>query len=190
MNLLILLAVTIASTNGEVRDTSYQLPTGERVLRQEVTVPATPAEVFTAFTTNTGLRGFAAPVVAIDLRVGGQWEASYDLTKRIGDPGNIHNEILSYLPGKMLSIRIKETPLGFPHPSIAKSVWTVMLFEDNGDGTTRVETSMLPWKRGADWDAVYTVFQEGNLVVLQNLHKYLTTGPVSWGAARPMKTKD
>ncbi|HEX7705236.1 MAG TPA: SRPBCC domain-containing protein [Thermoanaerobaculia bacterium] len=185
MNLLIFLALTTISV-GEVRDTSYQLPSGEQVLRQEVTVRASSDEVFTAFTTDAGLRGFAAPVVSMDLRVGGLWESSYDIRKKPGDEGTIKNEVLSYLPGKMLSIRIKETPAGFPHSDIVKSVWTVMLFEDMGDGTTRVEISMLPWKRGENWDEMQSFFRQGNAVVLRNLQTLFTTGPVDWSATRPL----
>src|SRR5207247_24193 len=44
---------------GAVRNTSYVLGNGDRVLRHEVDVAASPSAVWRAFTTSEGLRGFA-----------------------------------------------------------------------------------------------------------------------------------
>jgi hypothetical protein len=93
-----------------VRNTSFVTADGERVLQHQVDVDAAPAAVWRAFTTSEGLRGFAAPVAAIDFRIGGHWEASYNPAGHLGDPGNILNEVVAYLPGRMLTIRIARTP--------------------------------------------------------------------------------
>ena len=177
--LLILSTVGRASA-GDVKDTSYALPSGDRVLRHEGIVRAVPMEVWKAFTTGEGLRSFAAPVADIDLRIGGLWEASYDPTRKIGDPGNIRNEVLSYLPGRMLSIRVREAPPRFPHPDIAKSVFTVILFEAAAADATRVEISMLPYKRGEGWDDIYGFFEYGNPIVLGHLQRRFESGPIDW----------
>ncbi len=70
-------------------DSSYRLPSGERVLRQEAVVAASRARVWEAFSTSEGLRSFVAPVAAIHLEIGGDWEASYDLHGGLGSPANI-----------------------------------------------------------------------------------------------------
>ena len=153
--------------------TSSELANGDRILRHEVEIDAPASAAWRAFTTSEGLRGFAAPVAAIDLRLGGLWEASYDPRAQLGEPGNILNEVISFLPERMLSIRIARTPPGFPHPEIARQVWTVIEIADLGAGRSRVSTSMCGWKRGEGWDQVWTFFERGNTVVAESLRDHL-----------------
>ncbi len=151
-------------------DTSYRSPSGERVLRHEIVVPATIEQVWTAFTTSEGLQSFVAPVAAVELKIGGYWETSYNPEAKIGDPGNILNEIISYLPMEMLSIRVAQAPPGFPLPDFGKSVWTVLQFQDLGNNRVRVIGTMLGWKDGPGWDQVYQIFTQGNPHVLKSLY--------------------
>ncbi|MEW5988161.1 MAG: SRPBCC domain-containing protein [Chloroflexota bacterium] len=165
---------------GVVQETSYTLPSGRRVLRHEVIVPAARPQVWTAFSTSEGLRSFAAPVVELELRLGGRWEASYNPQAKIGDPGNIINEVICYLPLEMLSIRIARTPPGFPHPEVACNLWTVIQFQDEGPGQTRVITSMLGWQDTPADGEVHRLFQRGNAQVSQWLYNLFTVGPRQW----------
>ena len=176
---LLLLALPAAA---QVTNTSYRLASGERVLRHEAVVDATAAEAWKAFTMPEKMRGFLAPVIAFELKIGGDWEASYTPGAKIGAPGNIHNEVLSFVPEKMLSIRIKQTPPGFPHEEIGKSVWTVIWFEDLGGGKARVTVEMLPYKDGEGWDTLYKMFEAGNGITLQRMQQFFRTGPVDWTA--------
>lgn len=168
------------TTAAAVRTTSYVAADGERVLRHEVDVDATPAAVWRAFTTSEGLRGFVAPVAAIDFRIGGLWEATYNRAGHLGDPGNILNEVVAYLPERMLTIRIARTPPGFPHPELAKRLWTVIEIQDLGSGHSRVVTSMCGWGEGPDWDPIYRIFDQGNPIVSEHLAAYLAGRPVAW----------
>ena len=163
-------------TPAPVRLTSYVSASGDRVLRHEVDVNAPASAVWQAFTTSEGLRGFVAPIAAIDLRMGGIWEAVYDPKGHLGDPANIINEVISYLPDRMLSIRVARTPPGFAHGDVAKAVWTVIEIADLGQGRSRVSTSMCGWKSGADWDAVYAFFEQSNTIVAERLRDYLNKG--------------
>lgn len=185
--LLALSAATLLA--GDVKNTSYRLSTGERVLRHEALVAASPARVWEAFSTGEGLRSFVAPVAAIDLRVGGIWEASYDPARKIGQPGNIKNEILAFLPERLLAIRIQEAPPGFPFADIAKDVHTVILLEEAAPGTTKVEVAMLPFKDGKEWDGFYRFFDNGNAAVLRNLQRRFQSGPIDWSAELARKPK-
>jgi uncharacterized protein YndB with AHSA1/START domain len=164
----------------KVNNTSYILPSGEQVLRHEGIVLAPIAEVWNMFTTTEGLRSFMASVVQVDFRVGGKWEASYKVDAKIDDSENIVNEILSYLPFEMLSIRIVSTPPGFPSSMVAKHIWTVMQFEAMSNEQTRVKISMLGWQAGPEWDEVYTLFDRGNAYTLSNLQKRFIDGPIVW----------
>lgn len=163
-----------------VDNTSYTLPFGERVLRHEGIVLASVAEVWKLFTTTDGLRSFAAPVVHLDFRIGGKWEASYKTDARIGDPENIVNEILSYLPFEMLSIHIVSTPPAFPSPMVAKQVWTVMQFEERGTSQMSLKVSMLGWQSGPEWDQVYAFFERGNASTISSLQRRVIDGPTIW----------
>lgn len=182
--LLVILGVALQATvaaAGEVMESSYELPDGARVLRHEVLVAAPPDAVWQAFSTSEGLQTFAAPLIRIDLRPGGVWEASYAPEGRFGDPDNIRNEVLSYIPGQMLSIRITNTPPRFPHPELAKQVFTVIeMLRINDPETTRVRISMLPYGQGEEWDRLYALFRSGNAIVLKRLEERFTSGPVKW----------
>lgn len=171
------------SAAAQVLDTSYTLAGGDRVLRHEAVMSAPVARVWRAFTTVDEMRFFIAPVIAIDLRPGGLWESSYDPDAKIGTPGNIQNEILSFVPEKMLSIRIRATPPRFPHPEVGKSVWTVLWFEDIGGGKTRVTVEMLPWKSGPEADLLYGFFDAGNEITLVRAQNYFAGKPTDWRAA-------
>lgn len=169
---------------GEVMESSYALPDGQRVLRHEVLVAARPEAVWEAWTTSKGLQSFAAPLVAVDLQAR-TWEASYAPGARLGDPHNIRNEIVSWLPNEMLAIRIVNTPPGFPHPELAKRLFTVIeLVRIEDPGTTRVRVSMLPYGTGAEWDRVYDLFRRGNATVLRRLEEKFTPPPSTPPAPR------
>lgn len=175
----ILLSISVANAE-TITNTSYVLPTGERVLQQQAIVSAPLADIWRAFTTSEGLRSFMAPVALIDFRAGGIWEASYDPNAKIGDPGNIRNEVLAYVPMKMIVVRVVRTPPSFPHPDVAKSVWTVLEFEDLGFNRVRVSSSMVGWRSGPEWDQIYNFFERGNAQVLSELQKRFVEGPKKW----------
>jgi uncharacterized protein YndB with AHSA1/START domain len=168
-----------AATSAEIRTTSYALPTGERVLRHEFDVDASPAAVWRALTTNEGLHGYVAAVASIDLRPGGFMETSYDPHGHLGDAANILNEVIAYVPERLLSMRIARTPPNFPHAEVARQVWSVIEIADLGRGRSHLTTSMYGWKQGEDWDAVYTFFERGNRVTAQHLQRYLSGQPVA-----------
>ncbi len=168
-----------------VVNTSYVSPSGERVLQQQAIVTASLAAVWQALTTTEGLRSFLAPVVQIDFRAGGIWETSYDPAAKIGDPGNIRNEILAYVPMKMIVVRVVNAPPAFVHPEVAKAVWTVIDLEDLAFDRVRVTSTMAGWKKGPEWDQVYDFFSRGNAQVLSALQKRFapTVGAPSPAAA-------
>lgn len=182
LNITFAFAATIMAARlqaQDVRNTSYTLPSGERILRHEVVVDATLQEVWAAWTTSEGLRSFAAPIAVIDFRMGGLWEASYRLDAKMGDT-TIVNEIIGYVPIEMLAIRIRRTPPGFPHPEVAKQLWTVMQFQELEPKRVRVVISMCGWKEGPEWDAVYQLFEKGNAKVSAWLYKRFEAGPIDW----------
>jgi uncharacterized protein YndB with AHSA1/START domain len=181
VNLMLALTVFVQIAQGqEVSNTSYIDSNGNHVLRHEITITAPLQDVWNAFTTTEGLKSFAAPVASIDLKVGGIWEASYNRHAVIGDPANIQNEIMSFLPMEMLSIRIVQTPPGFPNPELGKSLWTVLQFHEVEAGRVRVVVTMLGWPKGSESDELFDLFNRGNAYTLFQLNRRLTEGPLRW----------
>lgn len=158
-----------------VRNSSYVAPDGSRVLQHSLVVRAPQAKVWEAWTTTEGLQGFVAPVVHIDFRLGGIWESSYDPKRAIGQPGNIQNRILSFLPPRMLSIQAVAAPPNFPHPDLLPGIHTVIEMDAVDSATTKVTVSMVGYRSGEGYDAIYKLFDAGNAYTLRKLAEYLGT---------------
>ena len=142
---------------------------GSRALCHEAVLPAPAHDIWMLFATSEGLGSWLAPVAAIDLRIGGMWETSYDANARLGDPGNIRNRILSYLPERMLSIQVANAPTGFPHAERVTQLWTVIELEPLSAAETRVRVSMLGYGEDEADDALWRMFDAGNAYTLQKL---------------------
>jgi len=178
---MLVLALFVQIAQGqEVSNTSYIDLNGNHVLRHEIIIAAPLQEAWNAFTTTEGLKSFVAPVASIDLKVGGIWEASYNRQAVLGDPANIKNEIMSFLPMEMLSIRIVQTPPDFPNPELVKRLWTVIQFQEVEAERVRVVITMLGWPKGSESDEVYDLFNRGNAYTLFQLYRRFTEGPLRW----------
>jgi uncharacterized protein YndB with AHSA1/START domain len=184
---LIWLAVAgaAAAQTPEVDDCSRVEADGTRSLCQEIVLPAPRAEVWALFASTEGLASWVAPVIAIDLSIGGLWEASYDPAAQLGDAANIHNRVISYLPERMLSVRIERAPPGFPHLEDAVRTWSVVEFEEVDALRTRVRVWGLGYGHGPGFDALYGHFEQGNLWTLQRLFRRVREGPLDWDVALP-----
>jgi uncharacterized protein YndB with AHSA1/START domain len=179
------LAAAPAAAAPEVRNTSYLALDGSRVLQHSIVVPASQREVWDAFTTADGLRAWAVPIVAVDFRLGGIWESSYDLGARIGQPGNIKNRILSFLPPRLLVIQAVAAPPTFPNPELLPEIFTVIELDEIGPQEVAVTISMVGYRSGEGYDAIYRLFAAGNAWSLQKLHQRFTSGPVDWRSVEP-----
>lgn len=178
------LLVTAAPAGAEVTSCARVEADGARTLCHEAVVPAPVADVWALWSTTEGLSSWVAPVAAIDLRIGGLWEASYNPASKIGDPGNIQNRILSFVPGRMISIQVAQTPPGFAHVDHVKRLWTVIELEPEGRARTRVRVTMLGYRAGPEFDALHADFDRGNAFTLRTLERRIATGPVDWRAIR------
>jgi uncharacterized protein YndB with AHSA1/START domain len=154
-----------------VRNTSYTLASGGRVLRQEGELPAPVDSVWRVLTTSEGLQSFLAASVWFDLRIGGRWETAHSADAVRGDPGNIVNEVLAYVPNEMLAVRVVQATPNFVHPEIAKQAWTVYQLQALDERRTKLTVSMLGWPSGAAADSVYRFFERGNAYTMRQLQQ-------------------
>jgi len=165
-----------------VRDTSYVAADGTTVLQHVVVVPATMKQVWDAFATTEGAAAWVAPLVHIDFRLGGIWESSYKPESKLGDPGNIQNQFVSYRPPHMISMRVARTPPGFPHADVlTKEIVTVLEFKEIGPKEVEVTESMVGFKpNDKGHETILGFFRQGNAEALTALRKRFVDGPIDF----------
>lgn len=147
-------------------------------LCHSIIVPAPVADVWALWTTSDGLSSWAAPVAAIDARVGGVFESSYDPDARIGDPANIRNRVLAVTPQRLLRMHIAQTPPGFPHPQLARELATTIEFEPVGAERTLVRVTMTGYRAEPGFDELRAFFDRGNAFTLDKLYERIASGAV------------
>ena len=118
---------------------------------------------------------WAVPFADIDLRVGGVWESSYEADARVGDPGNIKNRILAYLPERMMALR-PSAPPDFAHPRCWPT--SCLEFEPLDGGHTRIRIYGVGYKDTPAHQAVRDFFREANGWSLGMLYKHFAEGGI------------
>ncbi|HTQ12463.1 MAG TPA: SRPBCC family protein [Rhizomicrobium sp.] len=167
-----------------IRDTSHVDPYGHRVQELVLTVKAPVRQVWDAFMTDAGFTSWAAPVAHVTLENGGGMvEATYSLDGKIGDPDNIRNEIVAYLPCRMVAYRNAHVPNGAPFdPVLIRTIRTIVMFEDIGKGRTRVTESQVGYGDGPGYDSLFRHFHDGNAEEFAALAARFARGPMDWKA--------
>ena len=166
-----------------IKDTSYVDPVSGRVqqLTLEVAVPADAA--WAAISTDAGLKGWVAPVVHIDLMNGGMLEASYSASSHLGDRENIRNQIIAYVPGRMMVYQNIHVPKGAPADfALLAALRTTIEIEPVDAGHARIIESGVGYGEGPGFDALYAHFGAGNRYEFDALAKSLTGHPIDWAA--------
>jgi uncharacterized protein YndB with AHSA1/START domain len=151
--------VSAQTGTGAVVDSSFRLPDGERVMELSVHVPAPIEDVWRAFTTSEGFASWAARVARVDLRVGGEYETSYDPKAQVGAPGNIRNQIVTLVPLRLVVIRNVQAPpvTAFDVPTF-QTLQTAVHFQRVDTRLTRVVLQNPGYRDGEKFDGVYTHF--------------------------------
>jgi uncharacterized protein YndB with AHSA1/START domain len=155
-----------------VRDTSTVDQTGARLLRDTVAIHAPPAAVWKALTDQEAYRAWAAPVSFIDFRVGGLLEVGFAKDARPGDPANLKQQIVAYLPNRLLVFRNLPSQGGPPGAAVYPKLAIVMELTGLPGGETEVSLSQVGYGQGADFDALYGFFRAHNPEYLASLKAY------------------
>jgi uncharacterized protein YndB with AHSA1/START domain len=150
-----------------------------KAIEQEVSVKASSAEVWRAWTTVAGVKTFFAPEARIDLRPGGAYEILFDLDSPAGKKGSEGSKILSFVPERMLSFTWGAPPK-FPGARREIAQWVVLLFDPEEGGRTRVRLFELGFKPGKEGEAVRRYFVDAWDLVLQRLAHCFETGRIDW----------
>lgn len=140
-------------------------------LVHEGVVDAPPSQVWAAYTTSAGLRSWMAPVADIDLRIGGRMKTNYNAKGTLDDPQAIENTILAFEPERMLSIKVSAPPAGFPFPNAVQKMWSVIYFQPEAGGRTRVRAVSLGFGPDEESQKMRAFFDKGNAQTLGQLQK-------------------
>ena len=108
----------------------------------------------------------------IDLRVGGMIEANYDAGAKPGDPENIRNRILAYVPDRLLVIRNEQAPRVLPGREAFARTVTMIEFQAIGPKRTRVIATNAGYGTDPESQAAYRHFEWGNAYTLDALRKH------------------
>lgn len=156
----------------EVHTTNVVTDAKERVLRIEGIIPATPKEVWKSFATEEGLKKWMAPVVSLDLRVGGAVSTHYDKLASIGSPGTIRLGIVNYLEPELITYKVNLNS-SFTQKARAEdqNLQEIIQIVPWTNGTTKVVSSMIGWGTGKEWDETYNFFAKGNAWTFEQLVK-------------------
>jgi uncharacterized protein YndB with AHSA1/START domain len=163
MILLSFFLLPYISFSQSVINSSYITSSGERVLRFETIINKPKLEAWKLFSTVEGLKIWIAPVVSLDLRVGGEILTYYDSTKTISDPETIHLPIINYLEGEMITLKVILNNV-FPDKARRedKNLQEIIQLFDEGKNKTKIVSSMVGWGTGEEWDTTYKFFERGN----------------------------
>jgi uncharacterized protein YndB with AHSA1/START domain len=147
---------------------------GARAADAQITegfINTSPAEVWRMFTTAEGYKLTGVALAEVDLKIGGLIRTRYDAKGQLGDPQTIVNEILAYEPERMLAMRIKQAPQGFPYPDAIAGTWTVIYMNPAGDNMTQVRIVGLGYTDEPQSQAMRKFFSEGNRWTLDHMAK-------------------
>ena len=170
-------ALAQPSKTPDVTDSSFVTADGARNLRQSVVIAAPVARLWRAFVDPVEFRRWNAPVVAIDLRVGGTLEAAYDTSKPLGDPDNIKNRIITFIPERLLVLQNVQAPHDLPHADLFQRTVTVVEYEPLGADRTRVTISCTGWATDPDSGRLYAFFERDDAMLLEKMKAIYEAAP-------------
>ncbi len=147
------------------------------VLIHEVHLRASPDAVWAAHTTTEGWEAWAAPVAAVDLRVGGTIQTHYGPGAAIGDPGTTTLHIVNYAEPRLLTLQAEPSP-SWPPPfqADAQRMYNVILFEPLPEGGTRVVSFGLGYRDTPEHRQILDFFEQANEGLYAKLRAYVEHG--------------
>jgi uncharacterized protein YndB with AHSA1/START domain len=169
-------AEPISKTFPGVVDTSFVADNGDRTLRLAIETPANPERVWQVFTTADGWKALSVPTAYVDFREGGVIETSYRAGAPKGDPDNIKNQIIAYVPERLLVFHNVQAPRNFSGAALFARITTSIRIEPLDSGGSRVTISGDGYGPGAGFDDLYGKFLQGNAYTLAGLRDALAKG--------------
>lgn len=144
-----------------------------------VTILAPIEAVWSAWTTENGVKTFFASQCKLDFRLSGVYEMYFDLEAPVGSRGGEGCVLLAIEQFKMLSFSWNAPP-EFPIIRQQRTHVTVR-FMQIGAEATKVTLTHDGWGTSPDWQQVYHYFEHAwGEVVLPRLVQRFTLGQIDW----------
>lgn len=159
-------------------------------LVSEVTLDASPQQVWDVFATAEGWKLLGVAHAEVDFRVGGLVRTHYDPKGVLGDEKTIENTILAYEPLRMIAFRATKAPAGFPFPKeVMERTWSVATFEPAGAERTRLVLRGHGYGTDEASRKMRAFFDQGNAWTLERLRTHFAglRGDTGDGSARPIE---
>jgi uncharacterized protein YndB with AHSA1/START domain len=118
------------------------------------------------FTTKDGLKAFFGADNEIDITPGGKYEIYFLMDNEPGLKGGEGCQVLSFVPGKMLSFTWNAPPQHMEVRNSDYHTWVVLDFQDGF-----IELRHLGWPEDPKWALVYDYFDRAWDIVLDNFSK-------------------
>jgi|GEM_PF-2360542 len=168
--LIVLIGQRKKNTHESVSSYHYQTISGERVLRHTADLSLPLEKAWDIFSLSSGgFKPFLAPIADIQYTLGGVLESGQESRHYQDTPDHLLFEVTGYLPGEVIVMRILNTPLGFPHPEIAKRLVIIIQLHPLSSRKTRVTYSMVGWREGGVWNDFFDFFDYTNQLLLKNI---------------------
>jgi len=186
--LFILGALGVASAGAattefpNVRDDSYTEPNGSRVLKLSITIDTPVNKIWNLLISSERWQSWAVPVAWVEFGIGGMVETSYTATAVRGQPGNIKNAIVAYVPEQLLVLRNVQAPPNFEHAEDFGRTVTVINLRSISKNRSQVELNGVGFLATPAFDALLKNFKFGDSWTLEHLKRAAEHGPIDWAA--------
>ena len=163
-----------------VQDASYTEANGSRVLKLSIQIDAPADKIWRLFVNAEGWTSWAVPVAWVDFGIGGMVETSYSDNAVRGQPGNIKNSIVAYVPEQLLVLRNVQAPPNFQHAEDFGKTVTVINLRRISKTRTQVELDGVGFLNAPSFDALLKQFRYGDSWTLEHLKRAAEHGPIDW----------
>ncbi len=165
-----------------VREDSYTEPNGSRVLKLSIMVDAPASKIWKLLINSEGWQSWAVPVAWVDFGIGGMVETSYTATAVRGQPGNIKNSIVAYVPEQLLVLRNVQAPPNFEHAEDFGRTVTAINLRSISKNRLQVELDGVGFLTTPAFDTLLKRFRYGDSWTLEHLKRAAEHGPIDWAA--------
>lgn len=145
-----------------IRNTDY---TG-KVIKKEITVKASPAEIYDRWTTKSGILKFFGEDAYIIMEPGGPYEIYFTGGPK-GMRGSEGCTVLSFIENKMLSFTWNAPPQFASIRNGDAKTWVVVQIEPLDETHTKVVLTHNGWRSGEEWNNVYSYFDKAWTKVME-----------------------
>lgn len=150
----------------------------ERAIRSTVVVPASLAEVWTAWTTTEGVKTFFAPDAKVEARVDGPFEIYMNPYAEPGSKGADGMRFLAIQDRKMITFTWNAPP---SMPEVRKQrTYVTVRFKPVTEKSTEVTLYHGGWGDSGEWDRAFLYFEKAWTAVLTNFEARFARGPLDW----------